>query len=488
MKRASDSNFAGRLVSRLGPNSCLIDAATAETVSAQDLPASIVGFAAGFLSAGLEPGDRILIGCGLSPASTLAYLGAIYAGLVAVPLEERVLSLFGEQVCATTQAKGVWTEKKGTGEWVVRLGLRHFTGVFPPCLPESLPPHPSGQDGLAALMPTSGSTGVPRLVMVSHGNLAANTEAISRSQHLGPDERAMLVLPLSYCFGASVLHTHLHQGGSVVFDSRFMFPDKVLRAINTHACTTFAGVPTVYNILLRRSNLRSIPLPSLRRFLQAGGPLAQSSVREICEIVPTAHFYAMYGQTEATARISCLPPAHLGKKLGSAGLPLDNLSVRIVDDEGREVPVGETGEILVSGPSISAGYFAHPEETGHKFRDGWLITGDIAFMDADGFLWITGRKGDFMKIRGVRVSFAEVEAKVAQVHGVYECAASSVAHPEAGEAIALFVVPQSGASDVRERVRGVLPPHWTCTEIHLVGELPKTANGKLARAQLRTCI
>jgi acyl-coenzyme A synthetase/AMP-(fatty) acid ligase len=209
-------------------------------------------------------------------------------------------------------------------------------------------------------------------------------------------------------------------------------------------------------------------------------------MREMCEIVPTAHFYVMYGQTEATARISCLPPARLGEKLGSAGLPLDNLLVRIVDDEGREVPVGETGEIWVRGPSICVGYFDDPEETRRKFRDGWLMTGDIGSGDADGFLWITGRKDAFMKIRGVRVSFAEVEARVAQVAGVYECAATSVAHPEAGEAIALFVVPQSGASEVLERVRAALPPHWTCTEMNLVGELPKTANGKIARNLLRT--
>ena len=128
-------------------------------------------------------------------------------------------------------------------------------------------------------MPTSGSTGVPRLVKVTHGNLIANTEAIIRSQSLGTDESAMLILPLSYCFGASVVHTHLYQGGGIVFDSRFMFPDKVLRAINNCACTTFAGVPTVYKILLGRSSIRSIPLPGLRRFLQAGGALDTQSIQ-----------------------------------------------------------------------------------------------------------------------------------------------------------------------------------------------------------------
>src|SRR5439155_886771 len=115
---------------------------------------------------------------------------------------------------------------------------------------------------------------------------------------------------------------------------RFMFPDKVMHAINTYACTTFAGVPTVYNILLSRSHLRAFPLPGLRRFLQAGGALAPERIRQMRDIVPTAEFLVMYGQTEATARISCLPPDRLGEKLGSAGLPLDNLVIRIVGETG----------------------------------------------------------------------------------------------------------------------------------------------------------
>ena len=211
-------------------------------------------------------------------------------------------------------------------------------------------------------MATSGSTGAPRFVMISHGNLIANTEAIIRSQHLANDERAMLILPLNYCFGASVFHTHLYQGGGVVFDRRFMFPDKVLRAIDKYDCTTFAGVPTVYNILLRRSNIRSIAMPSLRRFLQAGGALAPQRIREMQEAVPKAKFYVMYGQTEATARISCLDPERLREKPGSVGHPLDNLTVRIVDEKGQDLPTGEIGEILVKGPSISSGYLNDPEE------------------------------------------------------------------------------------------------------------------------------
>jgi len=324
--------------------------------------------------------------------------------------------------------------------------------------------------------------------MVTHANLIANTEAIIRSQHLGTDERAMLIMPLSYCFGASIVHTHLYQGGGVVFDSRFMFPDKVLQAINTYGCTSFAGVPTVYNILLRRSHLRSIALPSLRRFLQAGGSLAPENVKAFRAIVPNAEFFVMYGQTEATGRICCLPPEHLGEKLGSAGVPLDNLVIRIVNDRGQELAKGQNGEIQVSGPSVCAGYLDDPEATQRKFDDRWLKTGDLGFQDEEGYIWIKGRTSEFMKIRGMRLSFAEVEAKVAAIPGVYECAATAVHHAEAGEALALFVVEDNGTQGIVERVRRALPPQWTCTSVKVVSELPKTANGKIARSRLQTLI
>jgi len=324
--------------------------------------------------------------------------------------------------------------------------------------------------------------------MVTHGALIANTEAIIRSQHLATDEKAMLIMPVSYCFGASIVHTHLYQGGGVVFDSRFMFPDKVLQAIHQYGCTSFAGVPTVYNILLRRSHLASIALPGLRRFLQAGGALAPESIQKLRDIAPIPDFLVMYGQTEATARISCLPPERLSEKLGSAGVPLDNLATRIVDDNGQELPNGQTGEIQVRGPSVCEGYLDDSEATQRKFDHGWLKTGDLGTRDEEGYLWIKGRMGEFIKIRGLRVSFAEVEAKVAAISGVCECAAMGVHHAEAGEALALFIVGDNGSQDLGERVRYALPPRWTCASVKVVAELPRTANGKISRSQLQTLL
>ena len=483
-------NFAARLVDKLGENSALIESATGQTFGAAEISRYISGFAHQFLCAGLRPDDRVVISCGVNPESALAYLGAMYAGIVPVLLDERTHSASGELIFEKVGAKAVWSSKPLQWDWARKNRLPQFVGLCEPCQPDSVVSCSRKEEDLAALMPTSGSTGIPRLVMVSHRNLITNTEAIIRSQRLATDERAMLIMPVSYCFGASVLHTHLHQGGGVVFDSRFMFPDKVLQAIDRYHCTNFAGVPTVYNILLRRSNLRSMKLPNLRRFLQAGGALAPESIDELRGTVPGAEFLVMYGQTEATARISCMPAERLNDKLGSAGIPLENVTVRVVDQDGHQLEEGHTGEIQVSGPSVCTGYLDEPEATQTKFSDGWLKTGDLGYRDQDGYLWIQGRSSDFVKIRGYRVGIAEVEARVGAVPGVCECAATGVQHPEAGEALAVFVVKEAGDDDgsnsLLERVRQSLPSQWTCTSIKIVPELPRTSNGKIARLQLQT--
>jgi acyl-CoA synthetase (AMP-forming)/AMP-acid ligase II len=174
----------------------------------------------------------------------------------------------------------------------------------------------------------------------------------------------------------------------------------------------------------------------------------------------------------------------LDQKLGSVGRPLDNLAVRIVDAEGNDIPVGQTGEIVVRGPSVSLGYLNEPEASRRVFKDGWLHTGDLGRLDEDGYIWIEGRKSAFLKVRGVRVNFAEVEARVAAVPGVYECAASAVAHPEAGEALVLYIVPDKTADRVADRVRRSLPLHWTCDSIKIVSEIPRTSSGKVSREAL----
>jgi len=179
-----------------------------------------------------------------------------------------------------------------------------------------------------------------------------------------------------------------------------------------------------------------------------------------------------------------MEPERWEEKAGSVGRPLDNLTVRIADAEGNDVPTGGVGELLVKGPSICSGYLNDPEETDRHFCDGWLRTHDLVRQDEEGYLWIEGRQGAFLKMRGIRVSLAEVAAKVTAIPGVYECAARAVDHPEAGEALVLFIVPDHGTTIVMEEVRRYLPAHWTLDSIRLVSELPKTSSGKIAASAL----
>ncbi|MFA7402900.1 MAG: class I adenylate-forming enzyme family protein [Pelobacteraceae bacterium] len=478
------TNFSGELAQRCSCSSCLVNAKTGETIT--DLPRLIAQSGGFFLEQGLEPGDRIVIACRLTPASVLAYLGAIYAGLVAVPIDSSILTSSAATYVELTGARALWSENGTTPPVGIRPDVLWLCADFTKSSGGAVPPEPRESEDLAALMPTSGTTGAPRFVMVSHGNLMANTAAIVRSQRIGEGENAMLILPLSYCFGASILHSHLYCGGSVVLDSRFMFPDKVLRSASEYGCTTFAGVPSVYKILLSRSSISTLQIPGLRRVIQAGGHLEWRHIELFTSLMPNVPFYVMYGQTEATSRITCLEPERLLEKKGSVGRPLDNLSLRIVDDAGVVLPPHKNGFIQVCGPSVCHGYWNDPEGTRKVFRDGWLNTNDSGKIDEEGYVWIEGRNGDFLKVRGKRLSFGEIEQKVLCVKGVREAATCAVLHEEAGEAPALFVVLEDGVSheEMVNRIKRSLPSAWTCEKIRIMDHLPLTDRGKLDRAAL----
>ena len=480
-------NFAGHLVSRLGPESRLVDTSSGEELGRGDLGVLIAQSSAAFTAAGLQPGDKVILICDLNPTTALAYLGAIHAGLVAVPINSKVHKEKLFTIVNVTEAKALWSLKSFAATSELAKDLVIIEGrLFEKTLEKPSAEEMSDSD-LAALMMTSGSTSEPRFVMVTHGNLAANTEAIVRSQHLeGSGEMAMLVMPMNYAFGASVLHSFLWAGGGVAFDRRFMFPDKVLQAIGDSRCTTFAGVPSAYSLLLNHSSLGTTEMPGLRRFIQAGGAMPVKNIERLRKLMPSVDLYVMYGQTEATARITCLPPTMLDSKCGSVGLPLDNLRVEILDENDQVLPDNKTGEIYVNGPSVSPGYWNSLNHEEAFWNDG-LRTGDIGYRDADGVIWITGRKGDFVKMSGHRVSLSEVVSLVHSNEGVNECGAVRVLDPDSGEAVSLFVTSSLSSDelpDLEKRIRKGMLPHWVCDRVEFVGELPRNSNGKVSRSVL----
>lgn len=345
-------------------------------------------------------------------------------------------------------------------------------------------------DDDAVLMFTSGTTSAPRAVRVTHRNIWANTDSIVAYLSLTAEDRMLIVLPFSYCYGASLLHTHLRAGAGVAICDTFAFPETVIEAIQRDACTGFAGVPSSYQLLLRASSFTTTPLPTLRHMQQAGGRLPQPQLDQVARAQPHARLFVMYGATEATARMSYLPPELREERPGSIGRGLPGVTLSVVDDELRPVPTGSVGEVFARGENIAKGYWKDPEGTSDKFVDGGLRTGDLAYADDDGFVYIVDRKADFIKCWGIRVSSQEVEDAVVAAPGVSAAAAVGRPDDDAGEAIVVFYVTVDGADVGPERImahcRSTLARHLVPHEVHRLAQLPLNANGKILKAELKT--
>jgi acyl-CoA synthetase (AMP-forming)/AMP-acid ligase II len=325
--------------------------------------------------------------------------------------------------------------------------------------------------------------------MVTHGNIIANTNSIIEYLRLSSRDRIMAVLPFQYCFGASLLHTHLRAGGSLVVDPRFMFPEKILERMRETECTGFAGVPSHYQILLRKSALKDYCFPHLRYVQQAGGHLAPALIRELREALPGTEIFVMYGQTEATARLSYMPPEMLDRKPGSIGKGVPGVKLRVIY-AGRDAAPGETGEIVAQGENITQGYWRAEEETAAVFRDGMLYTGDLATVDEDGYIFIVDRAKDFIKCGGNRVSCRQIEEKLLEFGDLLEAAVIGVPDEILGEAVKAFVVPRPGTvSDLEPLLRQFctrnLLPAQVPREFVFLDALPKNASGKVAKSVLR---
>jgi acyl-CoA synthetase (AMP-forming)/AMP-acid ligase II len=219
-------------------------------------------------------------------------------------------------------------------------------------------------------------------------------------------------------------------------NNNFIFIGSVLNDINKYKCTGFAGVPSHYQILLRKTrDFKTSSFPTLRYVTQAGGKLHVTFIKEFVNTFPDIDFYVMYGQTEATARLSFLPPDKLSAKVGSIGKGIPGVILRVVDEHGEQVKPGETGEIIAKGDNIMLGYLNEPDDTAKAIRNGWLYTGDLATVDDDGFIFIQSRKKEIIKVGGVRISPQEIEEVIVTYPGVIACSIEAIPDELLGEAI-----------------------------------------------------
>ena len=299
----------------------------------------------------------------------------------------------------------------------------------------------TNEEDCAEIIFTSGSTGEPKGVMISHRNLISNTESIIAYLKLNQNDRMLVVLPFYYCYGLSLLHTHIRVGGSIVFNNSFIFLGGIIKDLLNYSCTGFAGVPSHFQILLRKSNdFKTTAFPDLKYVTQAGGKLATIFIDEFRESFPDVKFYVMYGQTEATARLSYLPPELYEKKKGSMGKGIPGVELKVVDEKGRKIKPGEVGEVIARGDNIMIGYFADEEGTTNAIRNGWLYTGDLGTVDQDSFIYLTARKKEIIKVGGKRISPKEVEAIILQLPEVVDCSVEGVADEIQGEALKATIV------------------------------------------------
>ncbi len=341
---------------------------------------------------------------------------------------------------------------------------------------------------LAEIVYTSGSTGVPKGVMLSHLNLTSNMQSIAEYLHLCPDDRIMVILPFTYIYGKSLLLTHFLIGGSLVIDNRFVYPNKILQTMEQTNVTGFAGVPSTFSILLNRSSLKNYTFPSLRYVTQAGGHMAPALQKEVVEAFYPAMLYVMYGATEAAPRLSYLEPSMLLRKLGSIGTPVPNVDLFVADEEGKQVPVGQEGEIVARGSNIMQGYWKDPKGTSEVLKHGLYFTGDLGTQDEEGYLYVVGRKKNIIKVKGFRVSAKEIEERILEIEGVVETAVIGVPDEVLGEAVKAFIVAREGAQLTQQTVLASLKPHLSSyklpKQIEFRGSLPKNKSGKIMKTAL----
>jgi long-chain acyl-CoA synthetase len=294
---------------------------------------------------------------------------------------------------------------------------------------------------IAEIIFTSGSTGKPKGVMLSHKNLVANTASIVEYLELKADDRMLVVLPFYYCYGLSLLHTHLRVGGSIVFNNAFIFIGAVINDLKDHSCTGFAGVPSHFQILLRKSDsFKTTKFPNLKYVTQAGGKLATVFIDEFREAQPEVDFIVMYGQTEATARLSYLPVELYEERKGSIGKGIPGVELRVVNEAGENVQPCETGEVIARGDNVMPGYYKDEEGTAQALRNGWLFTGDLGTVDEDGFIYLTARSKEIIKVGGKRISPKEIEAVILSIPSVVDCTITAVEDALLGEALKATVV------------------------------------------------
>ncbi len=463
-------------------------------------------FANAITSLGVRPGDRVALLLPNSLEVFQSYAGIAAAGAVAVPILFLLAASEIRHIVEDARPKVLVTAPlfvdkvrealDGLEEAprVIVVGgasgddLRAWAALMGEAEPEfSIVER--AEDDLAMIMYTGGTTGRPKGVALTHGNLHWNAVTVADAVRLDRDTVSLLCLPVAHLFGAfaTIIGQVLGLRGVML---EWFTPDGALQAIDEHRVSYVAMVPTMMTLLLHHPDAERYDTTSLRTVFVSAAPvpieLAEAFEKRFgCEVLEA------YGQTEAAPAIALMRPG-LPKKAGSTGPPLPGVDVRIEDDGHREVPVGELGEICARSPGIMVGYHNLPDVTEDTLRHGWLHTGDLGYLDEDGYLFVTDRKRDLVIRGGLNVYPRDIEEVVLEHPAVAEVAVVGRPDEKMGEEVVAFVVLAAGA-DVSEGelislCADRLARYKQPKEIRFVGGLPKSPIGKVLKKDLRALL
>ena len=350
------------------------------------------------------------------------------------------------------------------------------------------------QPDLALLIYTSGTTGRPKGVMLAHSNLASVWRSIQAWLELREDDVIGLVLPTAFSYGLNNLLMGLAIGATVVVERWAAFPVRLVELLARERVTVLPGVPTLFSSVLGVRHLPSFDLGSVRTITNAGAALPEPHVHRLRAAFPRARLFLMYGMTECV-RASYLPPEEVDARPTSVGRGMPHQSHWLVDEQGRRLPHGSTGELVVCGRHVMLGYWGRESETASRLKAGAEAgereyrTGDIFRSDADGYLYFVSRTDDIIKTRGEKVAPREVENAIYRLDGVTGCAVVGVPDEALGQAVKAYVTLKPGSKVTeREIVRhclGKLESYMVPRSVEIVEALPRTESGKIRHASLR---
>ena len=346
---------------------------------------------------------------------------------------------------------------------------------------------------LAMIVYTSGSTGFPKGVMMTHANVDAAAASITTYLESHADDVVLSVLPMAFDYGLYQALMCARVGATLVLEKSFTYPAVVLERLRAEKITGLPLVPTLAAMLLQMKQLEPGMFPHLRYLTNTAAALAPAHIERLRELFPQARLYSMYGVTECK-RCTWLPPEQLDLRPSSVGIPIPGSEAWIVDETGERVPPGTVGELVVRGPHVMKGYWENEEATRRALRPGpypWeevLYTGDLFRADEEGYLYFVARMDDIIKTRGEKVSPREVENCLYEIPGVREAAVIGVPDPILGNAIKAVIAadPESRLTerDVVRHCAARLEEFMVPKRVEFRGELPKSENGKIARRQI----